>query len=118
MSVSSLFKINKTVMEDRIYKKSSGDVTYVLKGGLEKFDDCYDILKNLGKGAFGQVYEAFDLKNGERIAVKVLQDKTLDNQKRPERQYHETQTGGLNLEVAETPSHRPIQACRTALRLV
>ena len=68
---SSLFKINKTAMDDRIYKKSSGDVTYILKGGLEKFDECFEILKSLGKGAFGQVYEAFDLKKGERIAVKV-----------------------------------------------
>ena len=93
VSVSSLFKINKTVMEDRIYKKSSGDVTYVLKGGLEKFDECYEILKSLGKGAFGQVYEAFDLKKGERIAVKVEQDKPLDNQKRSECQHNETQTG-------------------------
>ena len=49
-----------------------GRLTYVLPGGETPFEQCYDVVRRLDKGAFGEVFEAFDLATGERMAVKVI----------------------------------------------
>src|SRR5947209_1371402 len=35
--------------------------------------DAYHLTRRLGRGAFGDVYEATDLRNDERVAVKVME---------------------------------------------
>ena len=39
----------------------------------EAFEDLYQVIKCLGKGGYGEVYEAKKLSNGLKVAVKEVQ---------------------------------------------
>ncbi len=43
--------------------------------------DRYRIVRMIGRGGMGEVYEALDLESGERVAVKTVLGKLLGNQK-------------------------------------
>lgn len=38
----------------------------------EAFEDLYQVIKCLGKGGYGEVYEAKKLSNGRKVAVKEV----------------------------------------------
>jgi len=47
---------------------------YIVKSG-EVFNDRFQIEKLIGKGSFGQVVKAFDRKNQEYVAIKIIKNK-------------------------------------------
>jgi dual specificity tyrosine-phosphorylation-regulated kinase 1 len=53
---------------------------YIFREG-ELWDDRFYILKQLGRGSFGQVFEAYDRAHNEHVAIKIIKNrKTFYNQ--------------------------------------
>ncbi|MYL33252.1 protein kinase [Pontibacillus yanchengensis] len=52
----------------------------------EVIDERYQIIKEIGEGGFGKVYEAIDLSNNDKIAIKQCNTFTEDNLKRFKRE--------------------------------
>ncbi|KNC48066.1 CMGC/DYRK/DYRK1 protein kinase [Thecamonas trahens ATCC 50062] len=59
-------------------KKSSHDdanFDYIIKPG-EVFDNRYEIISRIGRGSFGQVAKGYDRLNKEKVALKIIKNKT------------------------------------------
>lgn len=60
---------------NEIYYKKKASVDYQVKPH-ETFHQRYDIISSIGKGSFGQVVSAFDKVANERVAIKIIKNKT------------------------------------------
>ncbi|PRP82988.1 hypothetical protein PROFUN_09939 [Planoprotostelium fungivorum] len=61
---------------NEIYYKKKNSVDYQVKPH-ETFHERYDVIGGLGKeGSFGQVVSALDKANNERVAIKIIKNKT------------------------------------------
>jgi len=56
---------------NEIYYKKKASVDFQVKPH-ETFCDRYDIIGSIGKGSFGQVVNALDKVNNERVAIKII----------------------------------------------
>ena len=78
--------MNSSILSSQGSSKSSSKVKEIDKTGLyyaKKGDQVkfrYEVLDELGKGAFGKVYKAYDHKNKEEVALKVLKSKDVKNE--------------------------------------
>ena len=52
----------------------------------------YEVLRELGRGGMGQVYEARDVRLGRNVAIKVLPDRALQDPSATERFQREART--------------------------
>ncbi len=54
---------------------SLSSIESILKTGNE---DNYELIRMIGKGRYGEVFEAFDVTNNKRCALKVLKPIRID----------------------------------------
>ncbi len=70
---------------DAVPKISDSERTLIQERRLGMLDDRYELQQELGTGATGVVYKAYDTLLGVKIAVKVLKDEYADNEEALER---------------------------------
>eukprot|EP00794_Sanderia_malayensis_P010866 gene10866-12021_t len=66
----------RTKKERRLYNDGFDDENhdYIIRSG-ERFMDRYEIDTLVGKGSFGQVVKAYDYKEKEEVAIKIIKNK-------------------------------------------
>lgn len=47
--------------------------------GAAKLNERYTVVRTLGSGSFGETFEAVDETNGQRVAIKRLELKKVEN---------------------------------------
>ena len=56
----------------QIQSKIKGKAQFECKDGLITVDKRYDVIKQVGSGAYGHVFSAKDLKTGQEVAIKRI----------------------------------------------